>query len=63
MKKENNDSRLIPILREGIAIIQMIFFKSLKPVIARKTLAHKLARACYYIMRDQIPFDEELLFG
>lgn len=36
MKKETNDSRLIPILREGIAVIQMILFKSLKPVIARK---------------------------
>lgn len=33
------------------------------PVIARKALAHKLARACYYIIRDQIPFDDKLLFG
>ncbi len=36
MKEENKNSRLIPILREGIAMIQMIFFKTLKPVIARK---------------------------
>ena len=36
MSEENKDSRLIPILREGVAIIQMIFFKSLKPVIAKK---------------------------
>lgn len=36
MKEEKNDSRLIPILREGIAVIQMIFFKNLKTVIARK---------------------------
>ncbi len=26
-------------------------------VIAIKTIAHKLARACYYIMRDGVPFD------
>lgn len=36
MTKENKDSRLVPILREGVAVIQMIFFKSLKPVISRK---------------------------
>lgn len=34
-----------------------------KPVIARKALAHKLARACYFIMRDQVPFDERRAFG
>lgn len=26
-------------------------------VVALKTVAHKLARACYYIMRDQVEFD------
>lgn len=36
MSKENKDSRLIPILREGVAVVQMVFFKNLKPVIARK---------------------------
>ncbi len=42
MNKENNknkekqDSRLIPILREGVAVIQMIFFKTLKPVLNKK---------------------------
>jgi transposase len=34
-----------------------------KPVIAKKALANKLARACYYIMRDQVPFDNERLFA
>lgn len=33
-KSETKESRLIPILREGVAIIQMIFFKELKGVIA-----------------------------
>jgi hypothetical protein len=33
---ENKDSRLLPILREGVAIIQMIFFKELKSVISKK---------------------------
>src|SRR3989442_10114003 len=26
-------------------------------VVAIKAVAHKLARACYYILRDQVPFD------
>ncbi|MCP4607105.1 MAG: IS110 family transposase, partial [Planctomycetes bacterium] len=33
-----------------------------KKVVARKALANKLARACYYIMRDRVPFDNERLF-
>ncbi|MDJ0863510.1 MAG: IS110 family transposase [Gammaproteobacteria bacterium] len=33
------------------------------PVVAIKTVAHKLARACYYIMRDQVPFDATKAFG
>ncbi|WP_454064990.1 IS110 family transposase [Candidatus Nitrospira salsa] len=28
-----------------------------KVVIALKAVAHKLARACYYVMRDAVPFD------
>lgn len=31
--------------------------------VARKTVAHKLARACYYMMRDQVPFDAAKAFG
>ncbi len=31
--------------------------------LATKALAHKLARACYYVMRDQVPFQSERLFG
>jgi transposase len=33
------------------------------PVLARKALANKLARACYYVMRDRVPFDNERLFA
>ena len=33
------------------------------PIVATKTVAHKLARACYYILRDQVPFDVTLGFG
>jgi len=29
--------------------------------LATKALSNKLARICYYIMRDQVPFHEELL--
>jgi transposase len=31
--------------------------------VAHSALAHKLARAAYYIMRDQVPFRMEKLFG
>jgi transposase len=31
--------------------------------VAYKTVAHKLARACYYMMRDQVPFDVAKAFG
>ena len=34
-----------------------------KVVIARKTVAHKLARACYYVLRDQVEFDVNKAFG
>ncbi|MBU1137565.1 MAG: hypothetical protein KKA76_01170 [Proteobacteria bacterium] len=34
-KPEKKDSRLIPILREGVAVIQMIFFKELKSVVSK----------------------------
>jgi transposase len=32
-------------------------------LIARKAVAHKLARACYYMMRDLVPFDVQQAFG
>jgi transposase len=31
-------------------------------VVARKAVANKLARACFYIMRDRVPFDERRAF-
>lgn len=34
-----------------------------KAVVARKALAHKLARASYFVMRDQVEFDSSRLFG
>ncbi len=34
-----------------------------KRVIALKAVAHKLARACYHILTDQVPFDVERAFG
>ena len=34
-----------------------------KVVIARKTVAHKLARACFYVLRDQVEFDVNKAFG
>lgn len=39
--------------------------KSIKTnkIVATKALAHKLARACYYIMRDQSDFDSTRIFG
>jgi len=32
-------------------------------VVATKALANKLARASYYVMRDQVPYDESKLFS
>ena len=32
-------------------------------LVARKAVAHKLARACYYIMRDLVPFEVHKAFG
>lgn len=32
-------------------------------ILARKALAHKLARASYFVMRDQTRFVPERLFG
>ena len=31
-------------------------------MVAIKSIASKLARACYYILRDGIPYKEEMLF-
>jgi transposase len=31
--------------------------------VTHKTVAHKLARACYHIMRHQVPFDIAKAFG
>jgi transposase len=32
-------------------------------MVAHNALAHKLARAAYYVMRDQVPFSPEKLFA
>jgi transposase len=32
-------------------------------IVALKAVAHKLCRACYYILRDQVPFDVIKAFG
>src|SRR6185369_305954 len=32
-------------------------------VLALKAVAHKLCRACYYIMKDQVPFDVAKAFA
>lgn len=32
-------------------------------IVATKALSNKLARACYYVMKDQVPFKEELLIS
>jgi transposase len=32
-------------------------------MVAIKAVANKLSRACYYVMRDQVPFDTAKAFG
>jgi len=34
-----------------------------KSVVARKAVAHKLARSCFYVLRDQVPFEVAKCFG
>lgn len=36
--------------------------KQVNRTLATKALAHKLAKACYYVMRDQVMFDQQKLF-
>jgi len=33
------------------------------PLVAIRALAHKLARAAYFMMRDQVPYEPKRLFG
>jgi len=33
------------------------------PALAHGALAHKLARAAFYLLRDNVPFDQEKMFG
>lgn len=33
------------------------------PLVALKAVAHKLARACYHLLREQVPFDLHRAFG
>ena len=37
--------------------------KATNMIVARKALAHKLARACYWVMRNQEDFNEDLVFA
>jgi transposase len=37
--------------------------KKTNALIAIRALAHKLSRAVYYMLRDQVPYDEQKLFG
>ena len=32
-------------------------------IVATKAVAHKLSRACYYVLRDQVAFDTTKAFG
>ncbi|MCP4340455.1 MAG: IS110 family transposase [Desulfobulbaceae bacterium] len=36
--------------------------KATNVIVARKALAHKLARACYWVMKKKQPFNEDLIF-
>lgn len=36
--------------------------KARNGIVARKALAHKLARGCYWVMRNQEPFDQDRVF-
>jgi transposase len=42
---------------------QRKFRQKKSPALAHGALAHKLARAAYYILRDHVPFDQQKMFG
>jgi transposase len=44
------------LVRESRVFIRAKKSKS-NAIVAIKAVAHKLCRACYYIMKDQVPFD------
>jgi len=33
------------------------------PVLALRAVAHKMARACFYVLRDHVPFQAAQAFG
>ena len=37
--------------------------KTTNAIVARKALAHKLARGCYWVMRKQQAFNQDRVFG
>lgn len=50
-------------LREQIRIVEKAVKGRVRLREEFKAVAHKLARACYYVLRDQVPFDEVRAFG
>jgi transposase len=46
----------------NLAILQCLTLQ-IKTVVAKKAVAHKLARACFYVLRDQLEFDVNKAFG
>ena len=54
---------LCPTASSGAAgLLPQRKMQKINAVVAHIALAHKLARAAYYVMRDQVPFDPEKLF-
>jgi hypothetical protein len=47
----------------GQILALTIMLETTHRVVAIKAVAHKLARACFYVMRDEVPFDVDRAFA
>jgi hypothetical protein len=65
-KMSNNDNELKKLKPKDIVSRRKAFIRAKRPnpiVSLPSALSNKISRASYYIMRDQVPFDEDKLFG
>jgi len=64
-RQPNDLNRVLKVLEPFKAELERFYQQKMAKrngAVATKALANKLARASYFIMRDQVPFDEDMLF-
>jgi hypothetical protein len=53
---------VIMLLIAGVSVGQSIVMARKKEIPTVKMVAHKLARACFYVLRDKVKFDVQKAF-